>query len=164
MSLTPELQRIYSSAPNNTRFYEGLVLTHSAWTDPIAIMTNTVVPMTKVLNGENIEFQPAAFAITLPKRDDFGLVELAVSFPLVSRGMVELIERAERAQKSILAKLTVYIDASPDPQMTPIELQLNKIAMNETEVTGVAARIDLLNKVFPRRIVRPESFPGLYRT
>lgn len=164
MSLTPELQRVYSSAPNNTPFYEGLVLQHPAWTAPIAIMTNTIETVTKNLNGVAIQFNPAAFSITLPKRDDFGLVELSINFPLVSRDMVELLERAEQSQQSIKAIVAVYLDGSPDPQMEPIELQLNQVAMSEELVSGTATRIDLLNKAFPRRIVRPETFPGLYRT
>lgn len=164
MTISAELQRVYSSAPNNTPFYEGLVLSHPDWPEKIAIITNTITPMVKNLDGQPVTFNPAAFTITLPRRDDFGLVELAVNFPLASRQMVELIELAEKAQKPITAKLSVYLDSSPDPQMTPIELQLNQIGMTETEVTGIASRIDLLNKIFPRRIVRPESFPGLYRT
>lgn len=163
MTLTAELQKVYSSAPNNVQFYEGLVLTHPAWNEPIAIATNTVSPLDKTLNGKNIQFIPASFTITLPRRDDFGLVELAVNFPLVSREMVDLIELAEKAQKPITATLAVYLDSSPDPQMTPIELQLNQVTMTEDTVSGIASRIDLLNKIFPRRIVRPESFPGLYR-
>lgn len=164
MSLTPELQRVYSSAPNNTPFYEGLVLAHPAWTAPVSIITNTTNEMTKNLNGVSLVFHPASFTISLPKRDDYGLVELAINFPLVSRAMVELIELAEKSQKPITATLAVYLDGSDEPQMEPIELQLNQIGMTEEAVTGIATRVDLLNKIFPRRVARPESFPGLYRT
>jgi hypothetical protein len=116
------------------------------------------------LNGVPITFKPASFTIALPKRDDYGLVELSINFPLVSREMVERIELAEKSQKPITATLAVYLDVEDESQMTPIELMLNQVGMTEEAVTGIATRVDLLNKVFPRRIVRPESFPGLYRT
>lgn len=163
MALTPELQAIYTSAPANVSFYEGLVLSHPTWDGVVAIMTNTAVEKTKLLNGDPITFSPASFSVTLPKRDDLGLVELSINFPIVSRTMVELIERAERSQTAITATLAVYIDGADESQMTPVELQLDQIALTEDFVSGNASRVDMLNKVFPRNIVRPEMFPGLYR-
>lgn len=163
MALTESLRRIYSSAPNNETFYEGLVLLHPAWTNNIALMTNTVIPKTKNLGALQITFSPAPFRITLPRRDDGGLVDLNVTFPLVSRSMVELLELAELSREPITSILTVYTDTSDDPQITPIELQIESIVMSDTEVSGNATRLDLINRSFPRRIVRPEEWPGLYR-
>lgn len=163
MALTPELQAIYTSAPVNISFYEGLVLSHPTWDGVIAIMTNTATEKTKIFNGAPVVFSPASFSVTLPKRDDLGLVELSVNFPIVSRMMVELIERAERSQTAITATLAVYIDSSDEPQMTPVELQMDQIAITEDLISGNASRVDMLNKVFPRNVVRPEMFPGLYR-
>jgi hypothetical protein len=119
--------------------------------------------MTKNLNGEPVIFSPANFSVVLPKRDDLGLVELSINFPIVSRVMVELIERAERSKTAITATLAVYVDGLDESQMTPVELQLDQIAITEDFVSGNASRVDLLNRVFPRSIVRPEMFPGLYR-
>jgi len=163
MALSLELQRIYSSAPTNTPFYEGLVLNHPSWPEPVAIITNTVVETTKNVNGEPILFHPSNFQVVLPKRDDLGLVQLSINFPIVTRNMMELIELAESARTPIQAILLIYIDGSDDSQLTPVELQLDQIAVTEEQVTGVATRVDLLNKVFPRTIVRPDNYPGLYR-
>lgn len=163
MALSPELQRIYASAPVNTVAYEALVLTHPAWAEPVAIITNTVTNTTKNFNGQPIEFTAAVFEVQLPKRDDLGVVQLSVSFPIVTRRMMELITQAETARTPISATMLVFIDASMDSQIDPIELQLDAVAINEEEVTGIASRIDLINKIFPRAIVRPDNFPGLYR-
>jgi hypothetical protein len=164
MALTPELQRIYSSAPNHVTFYEGLVLSHPNWSEPVAIITNTIEEMVKNLDGNPITYHGANFEIALPKRDDLGLVQLQVNFPIVTKDMIQLIELAEASRIAITATLTVYIDGNDDPQMTPIVLSLDNVAITEEVISGVATRIDLLNKTFPRNIVRPELWPGLYRT
>lgn len=164
MALTPELQRIYSSAPNNTPFYEGLVLSHPNWTAPVAIITNTIETVVKNLNGVPVTYIGANFEVALPSRNDLGLVQLQVNFPIVTKDMIELIELAEASRIAITATLTVYIDGSDEPQMTPIVLSLDSVAITEEVISGTATRIDLLNKTFPRNIVRPETWPGLYRT
>jgi hypothetical protein len=161
--ISDELQRIYASAPANLVFYEGLVLEHPAWPESVRFATNTVDPITKNFNATPVLFNPASFELTMPRRDDSGLVELAVTFPLVSRTMVEMIDAAEQSRQPIVASLTVYIDASDDPQMTPIQLYLSDIAMTDDSVTGIASRVDLINKGFPRVVVKPENYPGLYR-
>lgn len=163
MAISLELQRIYSSAPVNIPFYEGLVLTHPSWLEPVAIITNTVTEQQKLFNGNLITFMPANFQVELPKRDDLGLVELSINFPIVTRNMMDLITQAETARTPINVSLMIFIDGSDESQLTPVELQLDQIAVTEEAVTGVASRIDLLNKVFPRNIVRAENFPGLYR-
>lgn len=163
MALTDNLRRIYSTAPANELFYEAVALTHPAWTDNIALITNTIVPKTKNLGALQVTFNPAPFRITLPRRNDGGLVDLNLTFPLASRMMLELLQQAERAREPITALVTVYVDSSDDPQITPIELQMDSIVMTDTEVSGNASRLDLINRAFPRRIVRPEEWPGLYR-
>jgi hypothetical protein len=163
MTLSPELQRIYTSAPVNTPYYEALVLTHGSWSEVVAIINNTVTDTVKNFNGAPINFTAAVFEVQLPKRDDLGVVEMTISFPIVTRRMMELIAQAEAARTPILATLLVYTDSSAESQLTPLELQLDSIAITEELVSGIASRVDLLNKVYPRNIVRPENYPGLYR-
>ena len=163
MAITDNLRRIYSTAPANELFYEALMLSHPAWVENIAIVTNTIVPITKNIGPLQITFNPAAFRITMPRRNDGGLVDLNITFPLASRAMLELLQLAEQGREPISVILTVYTDYSDDPQITPIELQMDSIVMTDTEVSGNASRIDLINRAYPRRIVRPEEWPGLYR-
>lgn len=162
MALTPELKRIYSSNPTGVNFYESLYLTHPAWPEALAYMTNTVEPLAFNRNGTLTEFKPGTFAISLPKRDDLGLVDLAITFPITSQ-TITLIDLAEPSGIPITAEVSVYILSSTEPQMEPIVLQLDNIQLGTDTGTGIAQRIDLLNRAYPRKIVRPTTYPGLWR-
>lgn len=162
MSLSPELQKLYSSAPVNVTWYDALWLDHVAWPSPVAFITNTVVPRTFNLNGQPYVFEPGNFVIQLPKRDDLGLVDFEVRFPVTSR-IVTLIDLAEPGDETITAVMTTYLDSSPEPQMEPIVLRLDNVALTLTEGAGRAQRVDLLNRMYPRQIVRPTNYPGLWR-
>ncbi len=160
--ISDDLKRIYASAPVNITAYEALYLSHSAWEAPIALITNSIVPRTFNFKGSPVEFQPATFSTRLPKRDDFGLVDFEVLIPLTAN-VANMIELAESAGSPISAALTVYIDGQANEQLTPIELQMDQIAMSNEFASGRAQRIDLLNRAFPRRIVRSDVYPGLWR-
>lgn len=160
--ISDDLKRIYVSAPVNVTAYEALHLSHPAWPEAIALITNSIEPRTFNLKGVPVEFQPATFSIRLPKRDDLGLVDFEVVIPLTAK-VAKLIALAEIAATPISAALTVYIDGQADEQITPIELQMDQVAMSNEYASGRAQRIDLLNRAFPRRIVRSDVFPGLWR-
>lgn len=162
MALTPELKRIYSSSPNGVNFYESLYLTHPDWDTALAYITNSVEPLTFNRNGTPTLFNPGSFAIALPKRDDLGLVDLAITFPITSQ-TITLIDLAEPSGIPITAEVSVYLASSIDPQMDPIVLQLDNIQLGNETGTGIAQRIDLLNRAYPRKIVRPSTYPGLWR-
>jgi hypothetical protein len=160
--ISDDLKRIYTSAPVNITAYEALYLTHPAWPEAIALITNTVEQRTFNFKGVAVDFQPATFSTRLPKRDDLGIVDFEVVIPLTAK-VANYMILAELSLKPIDAALTVYIDGQADEQLTPIELQIDQISMTNEFANGRAQRIDLLNRAFPRRIVRAESFPGLWR-
>lgn len=162
MTLSPELQRLYASAPTNLTWYDALYLTHPAWDAPVAFLTNSVKPRTFNLFGAPVEFQPATFSVQMPKRDDLGLVDFEITFPITS-AIVALIDLAEPSNSPISATLTAYLDSSIEPQMEPITLSLDNVSMGIESGTGRAQRIDLLNRAYPRNIVRPAAYVGLWR-
>ena len=162
MTISLELQRVYSSNPVGVTTYDALLLTHPDWDTDMAYITNTIEYRTFNLLGQSVTFTPATFVIRLPTRNDLGIVDFEVTFPLTYDAMT-LINLAEPSGVPITATLTTYLDSSLDPQMEPIVLQLDNLAINDTNVTGRAQRIDLLNRMYPRHIVRPDSYPGLLR-
>jgi hypothetical protein len=162
MALTDELKRIYSSAPVNTTVYEALLLTNPAWTSYIALINNSVEPRDFNFKGVLTSYQPATFRVLLPKRNDFGLVDFEVQIPLTAQ-VASMLILAEQSKSPIQAAMTVYIDGQLDEQMTPIELTMDRVTMNDEFANGKAQRIDLLNRIFPRTIVRPDVYPGLWR-
>ena len=137
-------------------------MTHPAWSAPVAFITNTVQPRVFELFGEEVTFEPATFSVQMPKRDDLGLVDFEVTFPVTAR-VVELIDLAEPSDYPITATLTAYLDGSTGPEMEPITLKLDNISLGVESGTGRAQRIDLLNRAYPRNIVRPLFYPGLWR-
>lgn len=160
--ISDDLKRIYASAPVNITAYEALVLDHPSWSSRVALLTNSVEARTFNFKGSPQEFQPATFSIRLPKRDDLGVVDFEVIIPLTA-DVVRKIDLAEAAGTPIQAAMTVYIDGQTDEQLTPIELLMDQIAMSNEYASGRAQRIDLLNRAFPRKIVRAEVYPGLWR-
>jgi hypothetical protein len=162
MTLSADLQRVYASAPVNTTWYDALYLTHPAWSTPVAFITNSIEPRIFNLNGQPVEFTPATFTVQLPRRDDLGIVDFEITFPLTAR-VFSLIDLAEPSDDPISATLTTYLDTSADPQMEPITLQLDNVSLGVESGTGRAQRIDLLNRTYPRNIVRPLYYPGLWR-
>lgn len=162
MTISLELQRIYASSPVNITFYNALYMTHPNWLTAIAYITNSVVDRTFNLYGESVLFKPASFIVRLPQRDDLGVVEFGIDFPVTST-TVDLLDLAENSGQPITATLTTYIDGSLDPQMEPVKLFVDQIAMTHENGTATAQRIDLLNRSYPRNIVRALTYPGLLR-
>lgn len=162
MAISQDLQRVYSSNPTGVTFYDALYLSHPTWPVDLAYITNTIEDKTFNLYGEPVVFKPASFEIKLPTRNDLGIVEFEILFPLTYT-TIELVDLAEVSDDPITATLVTYLDGSPDPQMEPITLQLDTIALNDTNGIGRAQRIDLLNRMYPRGIVRPDVYPGLFR-
>lgn len=162
MSISAELQRIYSSAPVNVTWYDAIVLDHSAFLAPLCYLSNSVVARTFNLYGQPVEFQPAIFSLSMPRRDDTGLVDIELSFPLTYSTM-KSIELAEPNDETVSLTVTTYIDGSLEPQMTPIVLQIDNIALGTESATARAQRIDLVNRAYPRNIVRPTFYRGLWR-
>lgn len=162
MTISAELQRVYSSAPVGVTFYDALYLSHPSWTNPVAFITNTVDNKTFNLYGQPVTFIPATFRVKMPTRNDLGIVDFEIIFPL-TYDVMELIDLAEPTGVPITATMTTYLDSSADPQMEPITLQLDNISLSDENGTGRAQRIDLLNRMYPRNIVRPDTYPGLFR-
>lgn len=162
MTISAELQRIYSSAPVNITFYNALYLSHPNWAEPLAYITNTVEERTFKLNGADVLYKPASFTIRLPARNDLGIVEFSIDFPMTST-TVDNLDLAENSGEPITAILTTYIDSSLDPQMEPVQLQIDKVSMTAESGTATAQRIDLINRAYPRNIVRALTYRGLLR-
>lgn len=166
MTLSLELQRVYASAPVNHVFYTALLLTHPNWKTYIARVSGTINDMSLKIDGKTYMFEASEFQLVMPKRDELGLVELALQFRNYGREVIDLIDLAEVGDAPINATVAVYTMGSVDPAMTPIELLLSNVNISKELVTGTASRSDLINSVFPLEVVRVSgnyAYPGLQR-
>lgn len=168
MTISPELKRIYASAPSDRRYVETLELAHPlfpqtyyvandvrAWAFKLAAAAATSTP-----------FDPVRFTVVLPTVDGKGQQDLQLAIDNVGREAMDAIEAAAANPAiSISATYRVYLDV-PDtaPQIDPpLLLALQSIVVTNEAITGTATRADTLNRPFPNELYRTDNYPGLDR-
>lgn len=166
MPISPDLKRIYASAPSGQRYVETLQLSHSAF--PLTFyVTNAKEPWTFDLgDGTLQEFSPVAFNITFPTMDGKGQQDLQLTLDNVGRDAMQALEAAAaHPQEPIVVTARVYLNvANSLPQNTPpLVLTMSEVQVTIAAITGTAGRADTLNRPFPTLIYRVDLFPGLDR-
>jgi hypothetical protein len=163
MALSPELQRLYSSSPDNTLILDAIVLSSAAWSTPVYVITNVIEDTVKEYPvGSPQTFIPAKFGLSRPKENDSGVVEISIEFETTA-ALYTLLEEAERVQANILATFLVYTEDDDKPASPPIELTLDSVTITEKSVSFTARNSGLVDRAFPYRIVRADNYPGLSR-
>jgi Domain of unknown function (DUF1833) len=163
MALSLELQRLYSSAPDNTIIMDAVVLSCLAWSETIYAITKVIQDTIKEFPaGTPQTFMPAKFALVRPKESDSGVVEISIDFETTA-ALYSLLEEAERIQANITATFLVYTEKDAAPAAPPLELTLDSVTITETTVSFTARNSGLVDKAFPYRIALADSYPGLSR-
>lgn len=169
MSVSPELQRIYASAPVDITYIETLTVSHSLFTQTY-YLTNDVHEwhFRTVVGDDNSarDFIPMPFEIKLPKQNSGGLQELDIVLCNVGLELLRELDFAiVNPREAISAQYQVYLNRPlSDPQMLPpLQLFINEVSLDESVVTATATRFDVLNKTFPTELYNTEMFPGLLR-
>ena len=167
MTISPELQRIYASAPQDDKYIETLELAHPLFSKSF-FFTNDLSTWRFMLEDGVTEqdFEIVPFQIILPTQDAGGQQDLRIGIDNVGREAVEEIEAAqEDPTKPISVTYRVYLDQPLSvPQMDPpLKLTLTDVQVSLSSITGVATRADTLNRLFPNIVYRSETFPGLDR-
>lgn len=166
MPITPELKRVYASAPTDTRYVECLSLYHPTWGTWLHF-TNDVQPWTFALeSGPLVDFAAVPFSIVLPLQDGKGQQDLQIGLENVGREAMDYIEAAANVPSvPILVIYRVYLDRphSRPQQDPPLELTLSNVIVGLDVITGTATRADTLNRPFPSVVYRLDTYPGLDR-
>lgn len=165
MTVTPQLQRIYASAPDKTAIWETLELRHPLFAST-HFVTNTALPFTaRIETGQMIDFITLPFTAKLPGANPGGTQDLVLVIDNVDREIIDELERAS-ADPTQRISVTYRAFASDDltrPGSDPIALSISDIAASTPRVEATATRTDVLNRRFPSVLYEVGLFPGLDR-
>lgn len=163
MAISKELQRLYSSAPDNTVIMDAVVLSCPAWTESVYAITHVIEDTVKEYPaGSPQTFIPAKFGLSKPREDDSGVVEISLEFD-VSPGLYSLLEQAENLQANITAHFLCYTENSAVPASPPLELTMDAVTVTEKTVSFQARNAGLVDRAFPYHIALADAYPGLSR-
>lgn len=167
MALSPELKRIYASAPGDSMYIETLQISHPGFNQTNYYLTNDFRQWVFELeNGRTRTFKPIPFSVVLPTHNDGGRQDLQIVIGNIGQDLMEELENAVSVPlKPIRCKYRVYLDqANTTPQNDPIiNMTIKTVDAKAQEITAIATRADVLNKSFPSDIYRVDNFPGLDR-
>jgi hypothetical protein len=164
--ITPELKRIYASAPSGRFYVETLELSHSLFPQTFYINNNLKLWRFDLGDGTMVDFDPVPFQAIQPPRDGRGRQDLKLVIDNVGRDAMEALEAAAALpQENIKVTCRIYINVAETPPQNdpPLVLTLSDIEVSTAAITGVATRADTLNKPFPFYHYRVDNFPGLNR-
>ena len=165
MTVSPELQRLYASAPDDGEIRETLQIFHPLFLNSHFITNGPAAFSAQLETGELVEFISLPFAARQPNSDGGGQQDLALVIDNVDREIIEELERASVDPSTPIA-ITYRAYAASDltgPGSDPIELSISEVAAGLTTVQATAGRADVLNKKFPAVLYDIAQFPGLDR-
>lgn len=165
MTVSPELQRLYASAPIEVELWETLELAHPLFAST-HFVTNAALPFSAALEtGPVVLFSCLPFAAVQPGANAGGNQDLRLVIDNVDREIIDELERANAdPSERISATYRAYTsDDLTAPGSDPIALSIADIAAGATRVEATATRTDVLNKRFPAVLYDVVRFPGLDR-
>lgn len=166
MPISETLKQIYASAPATQRYIETLAFTHSNFAAPYYITNDTRDWSFLLETGVAVIFKAMPFKIVLPKTDNKGNQDMALTLANIGREMVDPLEAAiEKPSEPVRCVYRVYLNvANRRPENTPpLSLIITGIQVTREAVSATATRADVLNRAFPYNFYKYEQFPGLRR-
>ncbi|BAO70045.1 phage-related conserved hypothetical protein [Bordetella bronchiseptica RB50] len=177
MSLEQALKEAYASAPQDRVVFDTLELRHPAFVDPhgeptavrvvlgyedIRARLETEAPLD---GGQDVMFQAGAFRFRLPGFEEGQVPSLLIAIDGASEQIVDHVEAAVQSRFPIYVTYRPYLSTDLSmPQMNPpITMELNKVTVTGSSVSGTATLSDVHNWAFPHERYVRERFPGLFR-
>jgi hypothetical protein len=165
--ITPELRRVYASAPSEHRYLETLELAHPLFPSTFWLVNDDRAWRFALAAGGPLQpFQPVRFTAVPPTTDGKGQQDLTLVIDNVGREAVDAIEAAAAdPTTNIAVTYRVYLDVEDsEPQNDPpLVLALQSIKITHEAIAGTATRADVLNRMWPSVLYDPRNFPGLNR-
>ena len=165
--ISPELARVYASAPFDRRYIETLELSHPQFARTFRICKDTQAWDFLLDDAATAAtFDPVAFNVTLPTQDGKGQQDMQIEIDNVGREAMDAIEAAAtQPQINVACVYRVYLDQalSAPANTPPLVLALQHIGVNAQAIQATATRADTLNRPFPSELYRIDLFPGLDR-
>jgi hypothetical protein len=153
MAISTELKELYASGGNDVILHT-LSFNHNTWASPYYIVKDWQ-DLTANLHagGPSITFNKYAFDIQGPNVDTKGAKYLSITLDNVSRELMGLLELAITDENFVAIEVVYRIYIASDtsqPQNTPaLYLNLRKVRVNNTRITGIAEISSALNMKFP---------------
>jgi len=173
MAISKKLQEIYSDYDNRDMFYEAISIslpkfgTHTdLYPSPILYPSPNLYPNTQEyatsiflirdvenrhfnVDGHETLFLAYPFSLVAPTVGDNNQ-DIQVVFSNVTSEMIEGIEKAsEDYTTPIKMRYFIFVDSSMDTQITPYEMNLNNISVNDKVINATAQRSNLFGYKFP---------------
>lgn len=133
-----------------------LEITHSALAEPVRVVNDT-----DAITVQGNEFTPLSFRPVWPDDLSQGLPRAGLSIDNVGRELTQWIESTGGGQGAEV-RLMQVLRSDPDTIELDITLGLDKVSMNQLEVSGELGFDDILNRPAVTLNYRPEVAPGLY--
>lgn len=167
MPISPELARVYASAPTDVYYVETLSLEHPAFADGIIYITNQPGGWTATIETfEVVEFLPVPFATVPPRSADEAALTLQVGIDNASAVLMENLELISQSPTDpILVKYRIYLsnDTATVQNDPPLKLDVINVTATMDTISFAAGITNLRKLPFPAQLYDTVLYPGLQR-
>lgn len=176
VSYSQAIAEAYASAPDDEVVLDTLEFRHPSFLDsdgsPVAVrvvndshVLSARLEASAPLNaGQEVEFQPVAFAFRRPSESDSGRPpEVEIRVDNVSKILIPYLDLAVQTSDLITVTWRPYLESDlTGPHMDPVlTLTVFKITADMNSVTATAGFQTLVNRRFPAAEYVAKKFPGL---
>jgi hypothetical protein len=164
MAITPELARIYTSAPDGEAFFETLELSHPAFAASHFVTPAEAFAAT-LEDGRAVSFIRVPFQLQLPGSSAQGPGALVFTIDNVDREIGDELERAAaQSRDPIMLTWRVFVSSDlSQPAADPIRLEVRDVEATAATVSAQAIPYDAVNRRWPSVLFDTRLFPGLDR-
>ena len=174
------IQEAYATADSDEVIISTLEFRYPTFLDPVRIVrdhgtylradgdldvyghTLTLESDAPVNAGESVEFQSCMFDFVEQERADGEMPGLQISMDNVGRILSPLLDAAVAIRANLDVTFRQYLASDvTGPGYVVKGLSMAKVRVNGSRVVGTARFQDFLNKSFPSKLYRPETYPGL---
>lgn len=166
MTIKPELQYVYASAPVTDAHVETLELRHSGFTNGAIYITNQLAGWAaKLKNGSDVWFEFLPFGAVPPKSAHEGNFTLQVAIDNASRALMDQLEvLALKPTEPIIVVYRIYLASDPATvQNVPLKLSIESVAASQSVLAFNAGKGNLRKQPFPSMQYDTDLYPGLAR-
>ena len=159
--LSNELKEIYSSNPQEKRYYDTIEIYHPAFTKTYYFVADDRSHTFRNYNGQEVTFEPFGFTVKLPAVGE-NQQDLQITLDNTNMQLLtELNNASTDLETPISLVSSVYIDGSVERQTSSYKLKINSISGNNKAIVATASSTDTINIIVPKNTFN-YNFPGLF--
>ncbi len=163
MTVSPDLARIYASAPATQRVIETLEISHPAFSRTYYITPELTGLAATLETTVDVFFQYIPFEVKLPDVSANGFQDLVISITNVDRIFTDELELAsENPAEPIEFVYRAYSSTDlTQPGFVLPQMSATEVTADEKTISTKATIVDLVNRQFPFEIYTNRLFPML---